>query len=187
MPLLQAVQFRKEVHLSLGKTLGFKVGEKLVYPNHGVTIVEQIGESAIIGPGDTYYHLRLLATNSRLMVPIRNTDRVGLRPLYKQTQIKGLIGLLEERSQKAHTDWKGRYRENMEKMKTGRLEDVAEVLKNLNEVQKKKSLSFREKKMYDRAKYLLVSEVAIVKGIPEAEAEKLIAKSLEKSLVAPGH
>ena len=173
--------------MSLGKTLGFKVGEKLVYPNHGVTVVEQIGESAIIGPGDTYYHLRLLANNSRLMVPIRNTDRVGLRPLYKQTQIKGLIGLLEEQSQKAHTDWKGRYRENMEKMKTGRLEDVAEVLKNLNEVQKKKSLSFREKKMYDRAKYLLVSEVAIVKGIPEAEAEKLIAKSLEKSLVGAGH
>jgi CarD family transcriptional regulator len=72
-------------------------------------------------------------------------------------------------------------------MKTGRLEDVAEVLKNLNEVSKKKSLSFREKKMYDRAKYLLVSEVAIVKGIPEAEAEKQIAKSLEKSLAAPGH
>ena len=174
--------FRKELQLSTVKTFGFKVGEKLVYPNHGVTVVEQIGESPIMEPGDTFYHLRLLANNSRLMVPIRNTDRVGLRPLYKQTQIKGLIGLLEERTQKAHTDWKGRYRENMEKMKTGRLEDVAEVLKNLNEVQKKKSLSFREKKMYDRAKYLLVSEVAIVKGIPEPEAEKLIQKSLERSL-----
>src|SRR5712691_9226768 len=161
---------------------GFKVGEKLVYPNHGVTIVEQIGSSPIMGADDTYYHLRLLANNSRLMVPIMNTDRVGLRPLYKQTQIKGLLGLLEERSQKAHTDWKGRYRENMEKMKTGRLEDVAEVLKNLNEVSKKKSLSFREKKMYDRAKYLIVSEVAIVKGIPEPEAEKVIEKALDKSL-----
>ena len=162
--------------------IGFKVGEKLVYPNHGVTIVEQIGESAIMGAGDTYYHLRLLANNSRLVVPIRNTDRVGLRPLYKQTQIKGLLSLLEERVSKSHTDWKGRYRENLEKMKTGRLEDVAEVLKNLNEVSKKKSLSFREKKMYDRAKYLLVSEVAIVKNIPEGDAEKLIEKSLDKSL-----
>ncbi len=162
--------------------MGFKVGEKLVYPNHGVTIVEQIGESAIIGPGDTYYHLRLLANNSRLVVPISNTDRVGLRRLYQQKEIKGLFSLLEERVSKSHTDWKGRYRENLEKMKTGRLEDVAEVLKNLNEVAKKKSLSFREKKMYDRAKYLLVSEVAIVKGIDEVEAEKLIAKSLERSL-----
>jgi CarD family transcriptional regulator len=67
-------------------------------------------------------------------------------------------------------------------MKTGRLEDVADVLKNLSEVQKRKSLSFREKKMYDRAKYLLVSEVAIVKNIPEPEAEKLIHKCIEKSL-----
>src|SRR5437867_1938005 len=187
MPLLQAVHFRKELHLSLGKTLGFKVGEKLVYPNHGVTVVEQIGESPIMGAGDTYYHLRMLGNNSRLMVPTQNTDRVGLRRLYQQKEIKSLFSLLEQRVPKAHTDWKGRYRENLEKMKTGRLEDVAEVLKNLNEVSKKKSLSFREKKMYDRAKYLLVSEVAIVKGIPEAEAEKLIAKSLEKSLVGAGH
>ena len=166
----------------------FKIGEKLVYPNHGVTVVEQIGESLIMGvTGDTYYHLRLLGNNSRLMVPTQNTDRVGLRRLYQQKEIRSLFSLLEARVPKAHTDWKGRYRENLEKMKTGRLEDVAEVLKNLNEVSKKKSLSFREKKMYDRAKYLLVSEVAIVKGIPEAEAEKLIAKSLEKSLVGAGH
>ncbi len=167
--------------------IGFKVGEKLVYPNHGVTVVEQIGESPIMGADDVYYHLRLIGNNSRLMVPTQNTDRVGLRRLYQQKEIKSLFSLLEQRVAKAHTDWKGRYRENLEKMKTGRLEDVAEVLKNLNEVSKKKSLSFREKKMYDRAKYLLVSEVAIVKGIPEAEAEKLIAKLLEKSLVGAGH
>ena len=108
-------------------------------------------------------------------------------------EVKGLLSLLEEKPVKSHTDWKGRYRENLEKMKTGRLEDVADVLKNLSEVQKRKSLSFREKKMYDRAKYLLVSEVAIVKGMPEPEAEKLIHKCIEKSLgaapvaVAGGH
>lgn len=162
--------------------LSFKIGDKLVYPNHGVTVVEHIGESAIMGAGDSYYHLRLLQNNSRLVVPIRNTERVGLRRLYQQKEIKGLIGLLESKPAKSHTDWKGRYRENLEKMKTGRLEDVAEVLKNLSEVQKKKSLSFREKKMYDRAKYLIVSEVAIVKNIPEQEAEKLIEKSIDKSL-----
>ena len=160
----------------------FKVGDKLVYPNHGVTVVENIGTSPILGADDTYYHLRLLANNSRLMVPISNTDRVGLRRLYPQKEIKGLLSLLEQRVQKSHTDWKGRYRENLEKMKTGRLEDVAAVLKNLNEVSKKKSLSFREKKMYDRAKYLIVSEVAIVKDIPEMEAEKVIEKALDKSL-----
>jgi len=138
-----------------------------------------------MGTPDSYYHLRLLATNSRLMVPITNTDRVGLRRLYQQKEIKSLMSLLEEKPAKTQTDWKGRYRDNLEKMKTGRLEDVADVLKNLHEVQKRKSLSFREKKMYDRAKYLLVSEVAIVKNMPEAEAEKVIIKSLEKALA--GH
>jgi CarD family transcriptional regulator len=167
--------------------LGFKVGEKLVYPNHGVTVVEHIGESPIMDPGENYYHLRLLATNSRLVVPIRNTERVGLRRLYQQKEIKGLISLLEAKMVKTHTDWKGRYRDNLEKMKTGRLEDVADVLKNLSEVARKKSLSFREKKMYDRAKYLIVSEVAIVKGIPEPEAEKVIEKSIDKSLAQLGH
>lgn len=163
----------------------FKIGEKIVYPNHGVTVVEQIGASSIAGLEHTYYHLRLLANNSTLMVPITNTDRIGLRRLYQQKDIKGLFSLLEQRVGGSSTDWKGRYRENLEKMKTGRLEDVADVLRNLNQVSKKKSLSFREKKMYDRAKYLLVSEIAIIKGIPETDAEVLIERSLDKSLV--GH
>jgi len=164
--------------------LNFKIGDKIVYPNHGVTIIEQIGESSINGMQNTYYHLRLLANDSRLMVPISNIDRIGLRRLYQQKEIKGLLGLLELRTSKSHTDWKGRYRENLEKMKTGKLEDVADVLKNLNEVSKRKSLSFREKKMYDRAKHLLVSEIAIVKGIPELDAETIIEASLAKSLAS---
>ncbi len=161
----------------------FKVGEKVVYPNHGVTVVEQIGESDINGAKHTFLHLRLLANDSKLMVPVDNSNRIGLRRLYKRQEIKGLLGLLELRVGPKVSDWKDRYRENLEKMKTGKLEDVAHVLKNLNQVSKRKSLSFREKKMYDRAKYLLVSEIAIVKEIPELEAESLIEQSLEKSLI----
>jgi CarD family transcriptional regulator len=164
--------------------LSFKIGDKIVYPNHGVTVVEQIGETHIDGLSNTFYHLRLLANDSRLMVPIGNSERIGLRRLYAQKEIKSLISILETRPPKTHTDWKGRYRENLEKMKTGKLEDVAEVLKNLTQVQRRKSLSFREKKMYDRAKHLLVSEVAIVKGISEPEADLLIERSLNKCLAS---
>jgi CarD family transcriptional regulator len=167
--------------------LSFKVGEKVVYPNHGVTVVENIDESSINGMWNTCYHLRLLANNSRLMVPVVNTDRIGLRRLYQQQQIRGLFGLLEKRVTNSAMDWKDRYRENLEKMKTGRLEDVADVLRNLNQVSKRKSLSFREKKMYDRAKYLLISEIAIVKDIGEHEAENLIEKALNKSLAGLSH
>jgi len=164
--------------------VSFKIGDKIVYPNHGVTVVEQIGESSISGLNHTYYHLRLLANNSRLMVPVSNIDRIGLRKLYAQKEMKSLFSLLEMKENGGARDWKDRYRENVEKMKTGRLEDVADVLRNLNLVSKRKSLSFREKKMYERAKYLLVSEIAIVKGISEPEAEGLIEKSLGKSLPA---
>src|SRR5438046_7846342 len=96
--------FRKEPYLSSTK-MGFKVGDKLVYPNHGVTVVEQIGGSAVMGMAvdDTFYHLRLLANNSRLMVPIGNTDRVGLRRLYQQKEMKTLFSLLESRVTKSHT------------------------------------------------------------------------------------
>ena len=171
--------------------MSFKVGEKIVYPNHGVTVIENIGDSDIAGVDNTFLHLRLLSNNSRLMVPVGNSDRVGLRPLYRQSQIKGLFSLLEERPSHAARDWKDRYRDNMEKMKSGKLEDVADVLKNLTQVSKRKSLSFREKKMYERAKHLLVSEIAVVKGIEEKEAEALIEKCLDKSLgaIAPavGH
>lgn len=162
--------------------MAFKIGEKIVYPNHGVTVVEQIGQSPVMGSDNTFYHLRLLANNSRLMVPIDNSSKVGLRPLYQQKEIKQLFSLLEKSLGNNKTDWKDRYRDNVEKMKTGRLEDVADVLRNLNQVSKRKSLSFREKKMYERAKHLLVSEIAIVKGIPEKDAEVLIEKSLTKSL-----
>ncbi|MGH9457452.1 MAG: CarD family transcriptional regulator [Thermoanaerobaculia bacterium] len=164
--------------------MSYKVGEKVVYPNHGVTIVEQIGDTDFGGMRNTYLQLRLLSNNSRLMVPVTNTERVGLRPLYRQSQIKSIFSLLEERPSQAARDWKDRYRDNLEKMKSGKLEDVADVLKNLTQVSKRKSLSFREKKMYERAKHLLVSEVAIVKGIGEKEAEALIEKSLDKALGA---
>ena len=110
-----------------------------------------------------------------------------LRIAHREHAAADALARLEDGNIDTYKDWKGRYKQNLDKMKTGRLTDVAEVLKNLRLVSQRKSLSFREKKMYDRAKYLLVSEVAIVKGIPEAEAEKLIQKSLEKSLVGAGH
>lgn len=164
----------------------FTVGEKVVYPNHGVTVIEQIGQSSIAGTDHVYYHLRLLANDSKLMVPISNIDRVGLRPLYPQKMVKSIVTLLSERPSNSTRDWKDRYRENVEKMKTGRLEDVAEVLRALNIISKRKALSFREKKMYERARHLLVSEIAIIKGMSEPDAEAMIDKALDKSS-APSH
>ncbi len=160
----------------------FKVGQKVVYPNHGVTVVEDIATSFIDGAERTCYHLRLLSSNSKVMVPKDNLDLVGLRPLCEVKEIRNVLGILENGSFDAQKDWKGRYKQNVEKMKTGRITEVAEVLKNLKFVSQKKSLSFREKKMYERARHFIVSEVAHVKGLTERDAEVQVEKALSSSL-----
>jgi CarD family transcriptional regulator len=115
------------------------------------------------------------------MVPVENLDLVGLRSLCVKSEIRELFKVLENGDIDTYKDWKGRYKQNLDKMKTGRLSDVAEVLKNLRLVSQKKSLSFREKKMYERAKQFIVSEVAHVQEIATKEAEKRVEKALESS------
>jgi len=160
----------------------FKIGQKVVYPNHGVTVVEEIASNTIDGTERTCFHLRLLSSNSKVMVPKDNLDLVGLRPLCEAKEIKAVLGILESGKFDAQKDWKGRYKQNVEKMKTGRITEVAEVLRNLKFVSQRKSLSFREKKMFERAKHFIISEVAHVKGMSEREAEQQVERALSSSL-----
>ncbi len=161
----------------------FRVGEKVVYPNHGVGIVERIALSAPDGgEKQTYYHLRVLGNDSKVMVPEENLERVGLRRLAGAPDIKDLLRMIADGNIDVYKDWKGRYKQNLEKMRTGILTDAAEVLKNLRLVSQKKSLSFREKKMYEKAKYFIVSEVLHVREISEEEAEVLVEKALASSI-----
>ncbi len=111
--------------------VGFRVGEKVVYPNHGVSVVEKIGEGFATEPTTprSFYHLRLLSNNSKVMVPIGNTDLIGLRRLTQRKDITGLMKRLADDRFSASGDWKGRYKQNLDKMKSGRLHDIADVLK----------------------------------------------------------
>ena len=162
--------------------MAFRVGQKVVYPNHGVTVVEKIEDGDIDGTEQTFVHLRVLSNDSKVMVPRANLDLVGLRPLGQVTDIRTLFRTLRDGNIETYKDWKGRYKQNLDKMKTGELIEVAQVLKNLELVSTKKSLSFREKKMYERAKYFIVSEVAHVKKITEDEADKQIDRALNTGL-----
>ena len=162
--------------------MAFSVSQKVVYPNHGVSVVEKIQPDNIDGIEQTYYHLRLLSNNSKVMVPEENLELVGLRPLCRHDEIQVLIGILEDGNIDTYKDWKGRYKQNLDKMKTGRLTEVAEVLKNLRLVSEKKSLSFREKKMFERAKYFIVSEVAHVRNLNEEDSRVLVEQALESGL-----
>lgn len=162
--------------------MSFEVGQKVVYPNHGVSLVEKIEPGEMDGVEQTYYFLRLLSNNSKVMVPKANLDLVGLRPLCDADEVKDLFNILGDGNIDVYKDWKGRYKQNLDKMKTGMLTEVAKVLKNLRMVSMKKSLSFREKKMYERAKYFIISEITHVLDMGEGDAEVTVEEALVASI-----
>ena len=161
--------------------LAFQVGDKVVYPNHGVGIIEQIS-SRTIGPHvQKFYLLKIKASSLKVEVPFNNVESVGLRPVVKNGEVNKILTFLMDGKCDNHQDWKYRFKENSDKMRTGSLLEVAIVLKSLLLLAKEKPLSFREKKMLDRARYLLVTELAMVKNSEEPEIEDLLNKALAKS------
>jgi CarD family transcriptional regulator len=115
------------------------------------------------------------------MVPFHNVGCVGLRRVIRNGEVQKIVDFLTDGKTQNHTDWKYRFKENSEKMRTGTLIDVAEVLKSLLVLNQTKPLSFREKKMLERARYLLVSEMALAKNLAEPDVENLLAKALAKA------
>ncbi|MFL6311881.1 MAG: CarD family transcriptional regulator [Terriglobales bacterium] len=161
--------------------LNFAIGDKVVYPNHGVGVIEQIS-SRTIGPSvHKFYLLKIKASSLKVEVPFNNVAMVGLRPVVKNGEVMKIITFLVDGKCDNHTDWKFRFKENSDKMRTGSLLEVAIVLKSLLLLAKDKPLSFREKKMLDRARYLLVTELAMSKNVDEAEIEDMLNKALSKS------
>jgi len=159
----------------------FKLGEKVVYPNHGVGVIEQISFGYLNGKSERFFMLRIVSSGLKVMVPQTNIDNVGLRPVIRTTQATDVISYLEKGRSANHHDWKHRFKENSERMRTGSLMEVAAVLKGLVALSRTKPLSFREKKMLERAKYLLISELATVKNQTEQAAETLLTRALAKA------
>jgi len=161
--------------------MDYKIGEKVVYPNHGVGIIEQINYGVLNGRTEKYYMIRILSSGLKVMVPRMNVDAVGLRPVIRSMETCKVLGFLEKGKLNSHPDWKHRFKENSERMRTGSLLEVAVVLKSLVALSRTKPLSFREKKMLERAKYLLVSEMATARNMTAETAEGLVVKSLAKA------
>jgi CarD family transcriptional regulator len=115
------------------------------------------------------------------MVPFHNVNTVGLRRVVRNGEIQKILEFLTDGDCTQHNDWKDRFKENSDKMRTGSLLDVAIVLKTLLLLNQSKPLSFREKKMLERARYLLVSELALAKNTEEGEVEQLLSKALSKA------
>ena len=158
----------------------FEVGDKVIYPNHGLGIVERIEEKTILGTTCGFYHLRIVANETIVLVPLANVDGVGLRRAISDEEVERLFGLLGDGKIDNHQNWKGRFKDNSDKMRSGSIYDVADVLKSLTFLAKSKSRSFREKRMLDRAKFLIISEVSEVMRETAAEIETRVDAALER-------
>jgi CarD family transcriptional regulator len=162
--------------------LEFKIGDKVVYPNHGVGVIEQVAKKTLDGNTSSFYRLRILSTDSTVMVPVGNTEAVGLRKILNRNQSSRVIRLLKNGDVATYDDWKGRFQANSEKMRTGDIMAVAEVLKSLTVLSEVKPLSYRERKMLDRARFLLVSELAEASDKTPEQIEEKIDGALEASV-----
>ena len=161
--------------------MDYKIGDKVVYPNHGVGIIEQINFGVLNGRTEKYYMLKIFSSGLKVMVPATNAISVGLRPVIRNGETLKVLSFLEKGKPNSHHDWKHRFKENSERMRTGALIEVAAVLKSLVALSRTKPLSFREKKMLDRAKHLLVSELATARNTSAELVEGMLVKSLAKA------
>jgi CarD family transcriptional regulator len=162
----------------------FQVGQKVIYPNHGVGVVESIQTRPTPTGKISLYQLRILSNDSRVWVPQQNADGVGLRSVITAADVRKIFNLLGDGNIDQHSNWKGRFKENSDKMRTGSLFEVAVVLKGLTFLSRKKALSFREKRMLDRAKFLLITEIAEAEEKAIAVIEERVDRALNKT-VAP--
>ncbi|MGH9435662.1 MAG: CarD family transcriptional regulator [Terriglobia bacterium] len=161
--------------------MDFRVGDRVVYPNQGVGTVEQISSRNLTGQLETFYLLKLSANGMRVMVPMTNVSTVGLRRVARGREVGTVLEYLNNASTDTQTDWKGRFKLNSEKMRSGSLQQVAEVFKALVVLSQAKPLSFREKKMLDRSWQLLVDEIAVARGASRQTVEADLVSTLSRS------
>lgn len=151
----------------------FKVGDLAVYPAHGVGVIESIESKSVSGTRQDFYIMRILDNEMIIMIPLNNVNNVGLRQVIDANQVPKIFDILKEREiVPDNQTWNRRYREYMEKIKTGSVFELAEVLRDLFILREDKELSFGERKMLDTARSLLVKEISIAKELDESQVEK---------------
>ena len=156
----------------------FKVGDKVAYPMHGAGIIEAIEEREILGEKRKYYVLRLPISDMKVMIPINKTNNIGLRKVIDEDGIKRVIGILSEDTTNMSANWNRRYRANMEKIKSGDIFEVAEVVRNLIKREMERGLSSGERKMLENARQILISELVLAAEIEEKKAQCMIEQAL---------
>lgn len=163
----------------------FQIGDKVVYPNQGVGTIENISTRSFGTAFEKFYLLRLGCNAMTVLVPFSNAANIGLRRVTKDREISRILSFLSNGQPNGtpcvNPDWKLRFKENTDKMQSGDLLRAAEVFKCLLQIHVDKPLSFREKKMLDRARHMLVSEISIARNVPEIHAVAMLQRALSKA------
>ena len=150
----------------------YNVGDKVVYPMHGAGIVDSIEEKEVLGEKQSYYILKMPG-EVKVMVPTQTAEQHGIRNIIDKTEAEKVFNILEQDETEMEKNWNKRYRENMDKMKSGNIYEIADVVRNLSFKQKEKGLSTGEKKMLHNAKQILVSELVLAEHATQDEVEEL--------------
>jgi CarD family transcriptional regulator len=156
----------------------FKIGDRIVYPNQGLGVIEDIQEQAYDGERFKILHLRILANNTLVLIPAASIEEIGVRKLINERTVKEIFAYMKTGDVAVSMNWKGRYKEHLSLMKSGTLMDMAAVLKSLFYLSLIKPLSFREKKMMEKAKELVVTEISEASSLPSGEIERKITHML---------
>jgi CarD family transcriptional regulator len=152
----------------------FNIGDKVVYPMHGAGIIESIEEKEISGEKIRYYIIKLPMGDMKAMVPLNKVSEIGLRQVVDEDEILKVFEVLKSDTTKMSNNWNHRYRENMEKIKSGSIFEIAEVVRNLSVRDRQKGLSTGEKKMYENARRILLSELVLAKDMAENQMMQML-------------
>lgn len=152
----------------------FDIGDKIVYPMHGAGIIVAIEEKEILGDKKKYYVMKMPMGEMKVMVPIDNIEDIGIREVINNQEVEQVLAVLGDDETKMPQNWNRRYRANMDKIKSGDIYEIANVVRNLMIRDKEKGLSTGERKMLNNAKQMLISEIVLAKDIDQPEVERLI-------------
>ncbi|MFZ5645652.1 MAG: CarD family transcriptional regulator [Bacillota bacterium] len=152
----------------------YKIGDRVVYPMHGAGVIESIEEREILGEKRQYYILKLPVGDMKVMIPINNCREIGLREVIDSDGVQKVMGILKDQSSNMSANWNRRYRANLEKIKSGNIYEVAEVVRNLVNRDREKGLSSGERKMLENARQILLSELVLATELEEEGAQSLI-------------
>lgn len=152
----------------------FSIGDKVVYPMHGAGVIEAIEEQEVLGEIRKYYIMRMPIGDMKVMIPINNIQGIGLRQVIDEAGVQKVLGILNDRSSTSTQNWNQRYRNNLEKIKSGNIYEVAEVVRNLMLRENEKGLSTGERKMLENARQILISELVLARGTEEKKIESML-------------